>query len=99
MLARPRAAWFAIGAAIATLVRVVNRQRRLFLAVERAPAFERHLGFHLGCGLRELSSGMVLVELQSVARAVDDGDALRPRSFDYFVHARRHFTDALGGIG
>ena len=99
MLARPCAVAGAFRASIAAAVGIIDGERGLQVVHSRAPALQGDGGLHRRCRLGEFPARVVLIELQSVARAVEDEHAFGACGQQHFVHGWGHLAHALGGIG
>src|SRR6478752_6267274 len=72
MFALPGAVAWAFRAAIASTVRVINRERGFRDPFQRAPTLERHFRLHLGRGLGELAARIIFVKVHRAAGAMED---------------------------
>ena len=98
VLPGPRAVAGAVWAAVAATVGIVDGQGGLEVGHPGTPALQRDAGLHGRSRLGEFSARVILVELQGVARAVEDEHALGPGGQQHLVHGRGHFADAFCGI-
>ena len=98
VLPGPRAIAGAFRAAVAAAVGVVDGQGGLMVGHPGTPALQRDGGLHGWSRLGEFPARVILVELQGVARAVENEHALGPGCLQHLVHGRGHFPDAFCGI-
>jgi len=82
------------GLGVFAWVAVFDREGRLFLLVQVAPALQRDFGLHRRGLLRQLALRCPFVLVEAAAGAMDDQDAALPRGGEDFVHPRRHLGHA-----
>ena len=79
---------------VAAAVLVVDRQRRLVLGVEPAPALQRRLQLGRRRLERKLALRRVAIEVHRVAGGMDDQHAALAGRHEHIVHPRRHLGHA-----